>query len=168
MGATERWEHMANSPQDGFPGLWPAPWPDVGGGGASDMRLSQDELFRRMITWQDANYIMACGTAPGSDTHDVGGWVDSRAYTILTCIRAAGGSDFDLICIRNLWRTDEIQSSLWCIGGMGWDQFPDVKAACRFDGLDTSISWLDKEEFFHIFKSVYLCAFDMAFFCSVY
>merc|ERR1711870_212351 len=110
-----------------------------GGGGGIDLRLSQNELFHRMITWQDANYIMACGTSCGSDTHDVGGLVDARAYTVLNCVGAAGDSEFDLISIRNLWGADDITSSLWCIGGMGWEQFPHIKAACSPDDSDSSI-----------------------------
>ena len=37
----KRWEPLANSPHDGFQGLWPVGWPDVGGGG--DLKL---ELVR--------------------------------------------------------------------------------------------------------------------------
>ena len=37
----ERWETLANSPHDGFRGMWPMTWPKVGGGGELGSTLSE-------------------------------------------------------------------------------------------------------------------------------
>merc|ERR1719195_829058 len=107
---TGRWEQLANSPHDGFNGLWPMPWPEVGGGGDLDLRVSNDEFFERMCAWDDQNYILGCGTKSGSDTQSTDGIVDGHAYTILTCVNNAGGTEFDLIKVRNPWGQGEFQS----------------------------------------------------------
>ena len=44
----QKWEEHANSPHDGFNGLWPMAWLEVGGGG--DASLSQEQLFTRTIS----------------------------------------------------------------------------------------------------------------------
>ena len=51
---------------------WPNEWPNVGGGGASTLQLNDDELFARMIEWDNEDYIMGAGTAGSdTDTHQV-------------------------------------------------------------------------------------------------
>ena len=42
-------------------------WPKVGGGGRRGMKETSDGLFERMCAWDDANYVMACGSRQGSD-----------------------------------------------------------------------------------------------------
>ena len=56
------WEEHANSPHDGFRGLWPMAWPEVGGGGDLDLELNEEELFERLCAWDDQNYIIGAGT----------------------------------------------------------------------------------------------------------
>ena len=38
------WEELANSPHEGFRGLWPMKWPDVGGGGESSFKSSVSHM----------------------------------------------------------------------------------------------------------------------------
>ncbi|CAE8586537.1 unnamed protein product [Polarella glacialis] len=159
---TEKWETLANSPHDGFRGLWPMPWPEVGGGGGLKLALGEQEMFERMCAWDDANYIMACGTRKGSDKEDHDGIVDGHAYTILSCIDNAGGTEFDMIKVRNPWGHGEFSSGMWDDDGPGWDKYPDVKAACNPVQADDGIFWVDAAEFFKYFETIYLCACDIS------
>ena len=40
----ERWEDSANSPHEGFGGLWPMAWPEVGGGGDLSLEASATRI----------------------------------------------------------------------------------------------------------------------------
>merc|ERR1712176_1293546 len=140
-----KWEQLANSPHQGFQGLWPMPWPEVGGGGKLDPKLKAEELFVRMCAWDDANFIMACGTKAGSDSNTTDGIVDGHAYTILECIDNAGGTEFDLIKVRNPWGSGEFKSGKWDDDGPGWKQYPQVKAALRPVQADDGCFWVNKE-----------------------
>ena len=44
-----RWIECANSPHDGDKRRWKIPWPEVGGGGTTE--LDEEELFMRMCEW---------------------------------------------------------------------------------------------------------------------
>ena len=127
-----------------------------------NLRLSKNELFERMCAWDDNNFIMAAGTKAGSDSNDTDGVVDGHAYTILDCVNDVAGTEFDLIKVRNPWGKGEFQSGKWDDDGPGWDQYPQVKAALNPVVCDDGIFWVDKEEFFSYFKTIYLCAKDMA------
>ena len=127
-----------------------------------NLRLSKNELFERMCAWDDNNFIMAAGTKAGSDSNDTDGVVDGHAYTILDCVNDVAGTEFDLIKVRNPWGKGEFQSGKWDDDGPGWDQYPHVKAALNPVVCDDGIFWVDKEEFFSYFKTIYLCAKDMA------
>lgn len=101
---TQRMEKLSNSPHDGFQGLWPMAWPEEGGGGDFNTRISENELFERMCAWDDAGYIIAAGTRPGSDTNSTDGIVDGHAYTVLDCENdVCGHEGIDLIKVRNPW-----------------------------------------------------------------
>merc|ERR1712083_1084969 len=63
----DRYEQLANSPHEGFQGLWPMKWPKVGGGGSLQQSFDQAMLFAKMCAWDDANFIMCAGTKSGSD-----------------------------------------------------------------------------------------------------
>jgi hypothetical protein len=155
-------EQFANSPHDGFQGLWPMKWPQVGGGGSTQKRLNNERMFERMCAWDDQNYILGCGTKAGSDSEDTDGIVDGHAYTILTCVNNAGGTEIDLIKVRNPWGRGEFQSGLWDDDGDGWSQYPEVYDAIQpVLGCDDGVFWVDKDEFFEYFKTIYLCAKDM-------
>mmetsp|Transcript_89272 Transcript_89272/g.236043 ORF Transcript_89272/g.236043 Transcript_89272/m.236043 type:complete len:569 (-) Transcript_89272:606-2312(-) len=158
---TNEWEELANSPHDGFRGLWPNPWPAVGGGGGLQHKVDRDEMFERMCAFDDENFIMGAGTKSGSDTQDTDGIVDGHAYTIIDCVNNAGGTEFDLIKVRNPWGSGEFKSGMWDDDGPGWTQYPQVKEALNPVAADDGVFWVDKEEFFKYFKTIYVCAKNM-------
>eukprot|EP00927_Polykrikos_kofoidii_P054538 TRINITY_DN48948_c0_g1_i1.p1 TRINITY_DN48948_c0_g1~~TRINITY_DN48948_c0_g1_i1.p1 ORF type:complete len:1175 (+),score=100.56 TRINITY_DN48948_c0_g1_i1:103-3627(+) len=155
------WEPLENSPHGGFQGLWPMPWPEVGGGGGRDLQISQEDLFERMCAWIDMNYLLSCSSRSRSNTVDRGGVVDDFAYTVLDCVSNAGGTDIDLVKIRNPWRKGEFTSSRWNNWGGGWDEFPKVKEACKPCVANDGVCWLERDEFFKYFGQVFLCAKNM-------
>ena len=159
---TQEWEALANSPHEGFQGLWPMAWPELGGGGDIQEEKTLDEVFDRMCAWDAANYILAAGTKSGSDTENTDGIVDGHAYSVLSCVRNAGGNEeVDLIKMRNPWGKGEIDKGEWDDDGPGWDKYPEVKAALNPEVKDDGIFWVSKSEFFQYFKTIYVCAKDM-------
>merc|ERR1711920_163656 len=109
-----------------------------------------------MCAWEDSNYIMACGSKAGRDTEATDGVVDGHAYSILKCINNAGGTEFDMIKLRNPWGRGEFTTGKWDDDGPGWLQYPQVKRACNPVAADDGVFWMDKAEFFKYFKSIYL------------
>ena len=138
------------------------PWPEVGGGGDINLKLDGNDFFERMCAWKDANYIMACGTRPGSNSEGQDGIVDGHAYTVLRVVENAGGTDFDLVQVRNPWHQVEFTSGMWDDDGPGWEEYPEVKDALNPVNLNDVVFWLDKSEFFEYFPTIYLCAVDMS------
>lgn len=164
-------DQLRNSPKDSSNYITKVDWPSVGGGGNSD--LDMDETFARMCAWQDSNFIMAAGTRGGSDSHDHDGVVDGHSYSILHVVDNAGGSDIDLIQVRNPWGHGEIKCGKWDDDGPGWGEHEEVRDAISdLIGApapvqaDDGVFWLEKEEFFQYFDTVYLCTLDMSKFCS--
>lgn len=159
---TGDWEEKYNSPHQSSSIAWPMPWPEVGGGGDINLKLDGNDFFERMCAWEDANYIMACGTRPGSNSEDQDGIVDGHAYTVLRVVENAGGTDFDLVQVRNPWHQGEFTSGMWDDDGPGWEEYPEVKDALNPVNLNDGVFWLDKSEFFEYFPTIYLCAVDMS------
>ena len=160
----DRWEELANSPHDGFQGLWPMKWPEVGGGGDFGTEIDIEELFEKMCAWDDQNFIMAAGTKAGSDTKTTSGIVDGHAYSVLRCVNDAAGVDgCDLIQIRNPWgRGGELEGGEWADGGPGWASYPQVKEALKPVKADDGIFWASKREFAQHYLTLYLSASDMS------
>ena len=156
-----RWEALANSPHEGFQGLWPMEWPEVGGGGAIGLELTEDEVFERMCAWDDTNYIMGAGTTGASDADSTDGIVDNHAYSVLECLNDVAGTEVDLIKVRNPWGKGEIQNGEWDDDGPGWEQYPQIKELLNPVKADDGIFWMSKKEFFEYFVTLYLCAKDM-------
>jgi len=50
---------------------------------------------------------------------------------------------------------------MWNDGGLGWEQYPEIKDALKPTFIDDGIFWMSKEEFFRYFTTVYLCAQNM-------
>jgi hypothetical protein len=172
------WEHMANAPhnpvktdaapgqrdhqreRESFQGLWPMTWPEKGGGGRRGKSISTDELFKKMCAWDDANYIM---TALGVKDDQKGkGTVVGHMYTVRQIVNNAGGSGFDMLELRARSGISEIQLGGWEDSGKKWEEYPEVFRACgeptpRDDGM----FWIQKEDFFTHFYTIYLCAQDM-------
>eukprot|EP00316_Scyphosphaera_apsteinii_P019989 CAMPEP_0119329142 /NCGR_PEP_ID=MMETSP1333-20130426/75161_1 /TAXON_ID=418940 /ORGANISM="Scyphosphaera apsteinii, Strain RCC1455" /LENGTH=633 /DNA_ID=CAMNT_0007338191 /DNA_START=88 /DNA_END=1989 /DNA_ORIENTATION=- len=159
---TSQWEKLANSPHDGFCGVWPMKWPEVGGGGGLDLKLEIEELFVRMCAWDDANFILAAGTKAGSDRMTDNGIHDGHAYSVLTCLNDVAGTDVDLIKMRNPHGRGEITNGDFDDDGPGWAQYPQIKAEINLTVADDGIFWVTKQEFFRYFETLYLCAKDMA------
>eukprot|EP00929_Paragymnodinium_shiwhaense_P014010 TRINITY_DN121873_c0_g1_i1.p1 TRINITY_DN121873_c0_g1~~TRINITY_DN121873_c0_g1_i1.p1 ORF type:complete len:793 (+),score=178.71 TRINITY_DN121873_c0_g1_i1:103-2481(+) len=159
---TGQWEELANSPHKGFRALWPMPWPEVSGGGSLGSKVSEENLFERMCAWDDHNFLIACASKGSSDKNDSDGIVDGHAYTVLQCIDNAGGTEFDMVKIRNPWGHGELKSGKWDDDGPGWAAYPSVKAACKPRASDDGTFWMERAEFFKYFDTVYLCALDMA------
>lgn len=157
----KEWEKLTNSPHDGFQGLWPVAWPDVGGGGDMNLELTEQELFQRMCAWDDHNFIVGAGTKAGSDSNSKNGIYDGHAYSVLTCLNDVAGTDMDLIQMRNPHGKGEIEKSEWNDTGSGWQKYPQIKAALKPVVADDGIFWVSKQEFFKYFETVYVCAKDM-------
>ena len=158
----QKWETLANSPHEGFRGLWPMTWPEVGGGGAMGLELSEEELFERLCHWDDNSFIMGCGTGAGSDTNTTDGIVDGHAYSLLTCKNDVAGTEVDLLQMRNPHGKGEITDGKWGDDGPGWKESPQVEAELKPVKADDGIFWVSKEEFFKHFVTIYLCAKDMS------
>lgn len=157
----QRWETLANSPHDGFRGLWPMAWPAKGGGGSLDLQLTEDQLFERMCAWDDANFILGAGTKSGSDQNTTDGIHDGHAYSVLTCLNDVAGTDVDLIKMRNPHGRGEITTGEWDDDGPGWERYPQIKAELKPVAADDGIFWVSRQEFFRYFETLYLCAKDM-------
>jgi len=158
----KKWAQLANSPHKGFQGLWPMAWPEVGGGGDADLKVDNDEFFERMCHWDDADFILAAGSAPGSDKDTVKGIVQGHAYTILQCANDVAGTDKDLIQVRNPWGHGEYTAGKWIDDGSGWNEYPQIKSALKPTVEDNGVFWMQDCEFFRHFETVYLCAKDMS------
>jgi len=158
----KRWEDLTNSPHTSFRGLWPMDWPEVGGGGSFKDTYDENAVFEKMCHWDDNNFLVGAGSRSGSDTHQTDGIVDGHAYTVLTCLNDAGGTGFDMIKMRNPWGKGEFEGGGWTDGGPMWKEHPEVYKACgNPESRDDGIFWIEKEEFFKHFGTIYLCAKDM-------
>jgi hypothetical protein len=162
-----RWEGMANSPHDGFRGMWPMPWPEVGGGGEINLKLHDEAMFERMCAWKAQNYIMCCVSGPVKpllnlrNGLDADGMVDVWAYTILECVENAGGVAIDMIKVRSPCGHGELQAGTWKKGSLAWKEYPSLEAACGPEKSNDGTFWVDAEEFFRFFRTIHLCAQNM-------
>lgn len=158
---TGKWSPHANSPHDCDASMWRVAWPKVGLGGSSDRELNQEEMFMQLCAWDEVNYIMGASTEGTSDKHTTGGMVDNHAYSVIECRRNVAGSGIDLIKVRNPWGKGEIEDGMFDDDGPGWDRYPQVKRAINPVVADDGIFWLTRQEFFKIFKTMYLSASNM-------
>ena len=62
-----KWTDHRNSPHDYDQSCWRVGWPKVGGGGSENLDLTQEELFARLVAWNDTNYLIGAGTDGVSD-----------------------------------------------------------------------------------------------------
>ena len=86
-----------------------------------------EELFERMCTWDDENYIVGAGAKGLSDKQSTDGVVDNHAYSVLEAHNDVAGTDIDLFKVRNPWGKGEIENGQFDDDGPGWDQYPQVK-----------------------------------------
>lgn len=155
----KRWAKHGNSPHDGERGMWPVPWPKVGGGG--DKELTEDELFLRLVAWDKVNYIVGAGTKGESDKNMTDGLVDNHAYSVIESHDNVAGTGIGLLKVRNPWGKGEIEDGEFDDDGPGWDRYPQIKRALKPVVADDGIFWVTKKEFFHFYQTIYLSASDM-------
>lgn len=98
---TEKWSDHSNSPHDSNPANWQVEWPTVGGGG--DKELSEDELFQRVVTWDENNFLVGAGTDGATDKQSTDGIVDNHAYSVIDSRQNVCKTGIDLLLIRNPW-----------------------------------------------------------------
>ena len=99
----KKWADLGNSPHDSDGNMWHCPWPEAGGGGGADLRLTEDEVFERMVAWDKRNYIVAAGTKGTSDKHKTGGLVDNHAYSVIESHSNVAGSGIDLLKVSAIF-----------------------------------------------------------------
>jgi hypothetical protein len=99
----EKWTEHSNSPQDSDPAHWRVDWPKVGGGGNRDLELSDDQLFDRIVAWDEHNFLVGAGTDGRSDTESTEGVVDNHAYSVIDTRKNICDTGVDLLLVRNPW-----------------------------------------------------------------
>lgn len=101
--ATKQWAKQDSNPSKGQQALWRTPWPQAGGGGSKE--LTEAELFERMCTWDDANFLMGCGSKGESDKNSTDGIVDNHAYgkeMSFVAVAAAKKKNLSSLCIHHI------------------------------------------------------------------
>jgi len=152
----QRWAEFSNSGD--ISDWWRSVWPEVGGGGRLGEKVSQDDMFRRMALWEDADFLMACGTEAGSDKSKNDGIYYGHAYTILRVEEDVAGSGINMLQVRNPHGKGELETGTWDDDGPGWGRYPEVKVALRPVQVDDGIFWMQQHEFFQHFRTVQLSA----------
>mmetsp|Transcript_15013 Transcript_15013/g.32700 ORF Transcript_15013/g.32700 Transcript_15013/m.32700 type:complete len:522 (+) Transcript_15013:158-1723(+) len=154
----QEWEKRFNCFHDNEQVHWEQEWPEVGGGGELGLELTQDELFLKMVAWDQVNYIVGAGC---SDAGADGGLVADHAYSVISSFHNVCNTGVDLIKVRNPWGKGEIKNGMFDDDGPGWDQYPEVKNYIKPVVADDGIFYVTKKEFFRFFSSVYLSASNM-------
>lgn len=158
---TEEWSPHTNSPHDSNQSLWTVPWPKVGGGGDASTELSKEQLFDRIVAWDETNYLIGAGTDGNSDREATHGIVDNHAYSVIDSKHDVGGTGMDLLLVRNPWgHGGGLTNGLFMTGGPGWKKYPSVGYELAPIPEDTGLFWLTKDEFFRYFPTIYLCKFN--------
>ena len=83
------------------PSMWQVDWPKVGGGGNRNLELTEEELFLKMVAWDEQNYIVGAGTSGTSDKNSTDGLVDNHAYSVIESRSNVCGTGIDLLKVRN-------------------------------------------------------------------
>jgi len=158
---TMTWEGLNNSPHSGFTGIWPAAWPKAGGGGDLDQALTRKQLFARMCVWKESNFMMTAASARGDASHESDGILDGHGYSVLACHNNIGETGIGLVKLRNPWGHSEFDGGMWVDDGLGWTQYPQVKQIIKPTVCNDGMFYMNVDEFFDHFVTVYLCALDM-------
>ena len=67
------------------------------------MELTENELFRRIVAWDENNFLLGAGRSGKSDKEKTDGLVDNHAYSIIDSRQDVCGTGIDLLLIRNPW-----------------------------------------------------------------
>jgi len=126
--------------------------------GGSRFQRSQD----------DANYIITAfgDKRTASETKGKGVKVGFM-YNVRQILDNCGGTGIDMLELRARRGIDEIQLGGWedrGADGKGakWDEYPQVYEACgKPEPRDDGIFWIQKDDFFDHFQTIYVCAKDM-------
>ena len=156
------YNELENSSKGEHPPMWQQDWPAVGGGGEG--AIVGEELFRKIVAWDQEDFIIGCASGGQFDSVKHDGIVDGHAYTVLQAFSDVAGSGVDLVQVRNPWGTGEFEKGMWTdINGLasGWQKFPKVKAQLKPKVAEDGLFWMSKEEFYKYFKTVYVCAKSM-------
>jgi hypothetical protein len=126
-------------------------------------RTQDDEaLFHRLCAWDDASFLLGAATTEGSDeVQREDGLFDGHAYSVITCLNDVAGTDVDLIKMRNPHGSGELTTGIWGDHGAGWELYPQIKDAIQPVVADDGVFWVSRQEFFHFFPVIFLCACDM-------
>ena len=81
--------------------MWQVDWPKVGGGGSRNLELTEEQLFLKMVAWDEQNYIVGAGTSGTSDKNSTDGLVDNHAYSVIESRSNVCGTGIDLLKVRN-------------------------------------------------------------------
>jgi len=156
------WSEHANSPHDSNQSVWNVEWPRVGGGCADPLQgITAQELFYKIIAWDQSNYLIGAATDGGATSTE--GMTDNHAYSVIDSREDICGTGLDLLLIRNPWgKGNGLKNGQFVLNGKGWLQYPEVKLELKPLSEDTGTFWLTKAEFFAYFPTIYVCAFNMA------
>lgn len=99
----ENWSEHSNSPHDSDARMWKVDWPKIGGGGSAEVELTQDQLFQKIVAWDENNFLVGAGTDGTSDEESTEGVVDNHAYSVIDCRQNVCGTGVDLLLLRNPW-----------------------------------------------------------------
>jgi hypothetical protein len=100
------WSAHSNSPHDSNESYWNVDWPSVGGGcadGDISKGISANELFYKIVAWDQTNYLIGAATVGNSDAITTDGIVDNHAYSVIDSREDICGTGIDLLLIRNPW-----------------------------------------------------------------
>ena len=98
-----QWSEHSNSPHGSNPAIWRVDWPSVGGGGDQKLDLTQDELYARIVAWDEHNFLIGAASGGVSDKQTTDGIVDNHAYSIIDTRPNVCGTGMDLLLVRNPW-----------------------------------------------------------------
>jgi Calpain family cysteine protease len=99
----QKWSDHSNSPHDSNPSIFRVDWPLVGGGGKSERELNEDELYQRVLAWDENNFLIGAATSGSSDKMSTDGIVDNHAYSVIDSRQNICEKGIDLLLIRNPW-----------------------------------------------------------------
>jgi len=161
---SEEWSKHTNSPHDSDQSLWEVPWPRVGSSSSDKQTLLQitaDQLFDKIVAWDETNYLVGAGTDGRSDRESTDGIVDNHAYSVIDSKHDVGGTGIDLLLVRNPWgKGGGLQTGEFMANGPGWKKYPKVRYELSPINDDTGLFWLTRAEFFRYFPTIYLCKFN--------
>lgn len=163
----KEWKKHTNSPNQGKASehtLDVVGWPTSDGlGGTKDDHLTEEEVFRKLVVYNNSNYLIGGGTDGLSDDTTTDGIVDNHAYSVIEIQANVCKTGIDLLLVRNPWgKGGEIDNGQFMRYGTGWEEYH-----CIRDELtpnmeeDNGLFWVTKEEFFKYFPTIYVCVFNM-------